>query len=105
MILRETIVDIFKPSTNDNIKVRAIHETELDPKHTIFFIETNNDLISLPMETMVDFCAKLGNYLGFPKMEITPLVASSQINGVISTQNTEPSSPSPLGSVKTVEIE
>lgn len=105
MILHETIVDIFKPSTNDNIKVRAIHETELDPKHTIFFIETNNDLISLPMETMVDFCAKLGNYLGFPKMEITPLVASSQINGVISTQNTEPSSPSPLGSVKTVEIE
>lgn len=105
MILRETIVDIFKPSTNDNIKVRAIHETELDPKHTIFFIETNNDLISLPMETMVDFCAKLGNYLGFPKMEIPPLVASSQINGVISTQNTEPSSPSPLGSVKSVEIE
>lgn len=105
MILRETIVDIFKPSTNDNIKVRAIHETDLDRKHTIFFIETNNDLISLPMETMVDFCAKLGNYLGFPKMEITPLDASSQINGVISTQNTEPSSPSPLGSVKTVEIE
>lgn len=105
MILRETIVDIFKPSTNDNIKVRAIRETECDPKYTIFFIETNNDLISLPLETMVDFCAKLGNYLGFPKMEITPLVASSQINGVISTQNTEPSSPSPLGSVKSVEIE
>lgn len=105
MILRETIVDIFKPSTNDNIKVRAIHETELDPKHTIFFIETNNDLISLPMETMVDFCAKLGNYLGFPKMEIAKSLSSSSKVEENSFQKSEPSSPSPLGSVKSVEIE
>lgn len=105
MILRETIVDIFKPSTNDNIKVCAIHETELDPKHTIFFIETNNDLISLPMETMVDFCAKLGNYLGFPKMEVPPLVASSQKSEENLFQKSEPPLPSPLGSVKSVEIQ
>lgn len=105
MILRETIVDIFKPSTNDTIKVRTIRETECDQKHTIFFIETTNDLISLPMETMVDLCAKLGNYLGFPKMEIPPLVASSQKSEENLFQKSEPPLPSPLGSVKSVEIE
>ncbi len=105
MILRETLVDIFKPSTNDTIKVRTIRETDCDPKHTIFFIETTNDLISLPMETMVEICAKVGNYLGFPKMECTPPLASTSKMDENLFQKSEPPLPSPLGSVKSVEIQ
>ena len=103
MILRETIVDIFKPFTQDTIKIHTLRETDCPKEKTMFFIETTNDLIRVPMETMVEICAKMGNYLGFPKMEYTfPLSSSPRVEEKV-LQKSEPSPGTPLGSVKTVE--
>lgn len=99
-VLEEQIADL-----HGKVKVVAYRCPGAPTRNANFVLITENDFVQIPSEMMVEFCAKLGNYLGFPKMEITPLVSSSQINGVISTQNNVPSSQSPLGTLKTVEIE
>lgn len=102
--LFEEIVNIFRPLTSDSIKIMAYREMKAPRETAQFIIETKNDLIRLPLETMVEVCAKMGNYLGMTKMEI-PFRLSSipKVEEKIS-QKSEPSSPSPLPSVKTVEI-
>ena len=99
-VLEEQIADL-----PGKVKVMAYRCPGASTKNAHFVIVTGNDFVPIPSEMMVELCAKVGNYLGFPKMEIDSTLASSQFNGVISTQNNVPSSQSPLGTLKTVEIE